>query len=123
MKNLIKISAAFILILVAFSSCKKDEKVIPDVTGSTYEVYKYQLGSAAAVDVTSSDTEYFKWKFVSGGILEDGNGIDVGTWSQNGEDVSVTYLFDYACKVSGNDLTASIDFGILGSYSYIMRKI
>jgi hypothetical protein len=30
MKNLIKISAAFILILVAFSSCKKDD-ALPDV--------------------------------------------------------------------------------------------
>ena len=123
MKNLIKISAAFILILVAFSSCKKDEKIIPDVTGSTYEVYKYQEGSATAVDITSSDDQYFKWKFVSGGILEDGDGNEAGTWSQNGENLTVNYIFEFACKVNGTDLTATIDLGILGSYSYIMRKI
>jgi hypothetical protein len=36
MKNLFKILAATLLVLVVFNGCKKDDEVIPDVTGSTY---------------------------------------------------------------------------------------
>jgi hypothetical protein len=123
MKSMIRISTAFIVIFVAFSSCKKDDKIIPDITGSTYELYRFQAGSAETIGVTSSDANYFKWKFVSEGILENGNGNEVGTWSQTGEDVYVTYFYQLACKIRGNDLTANLDLGNLGSIIYTMRKI
>jgi hypothetical protein len=125
MKKLIKISAVFIFVLVAFSSCTKDEKVIPDVTGSTYEVYKMEtsfMGQSATTNISNTDEDYYKWKFVSGGILEDGNGNEIGTWTQNGEDVVVTELIlTYNCKVSNNELIASYSFLVEGKM--YMRKI
>jgi len=121
--------SAFLLIFafaISFSSCKKDDPVIPDVTGSTYETYKMSfslLGQTSVTEIASTDSEYYQWKFVEGGTLEDGSGNEIGTWTQDGANLSVVYIgSSIDCTVSGNDIVYTTDFlGI--AYDLYMRKI
>jgi hypothetical protein len=125
MKNLFKILAATLLVLVVFNGCKKDDNAIPDVTGSTYEVYKNEVNflGTTTTNIANTDDEYYQWKFVSGGKLQDKDGVEIGTWTQNGEDLTVVYLIiTYNCKISGNEIVASYSVLGIGAKDYL-RKI
>jgi hypothetical protein len=98
MKNLIKISAAFILILVAFSSCKKDD-ALPDVqTQLLSKTWTYKSAShpdiaqAAMVQLYNAFLTGQTYTFNSDGSF---NGLALGanisgTWVLSADNKTLT---------------------------------
>jgi hypothetical protein len=80
------------------------------------------LVGTTTTNVSKTDATYYQWKFVSGGKVQDEDGVEVGTWTQNGEDLTVTgLLVTYKCKVSGNEIVAS--YNLIFDMKDYLRKI